>query len=273
MEQNQFRNWIEQFHKDGFLVLPEILDQKTCDQLKFDLDKELQKKFKEKYKTSRFIRKRMFEVSQANLELFWKEPIVTFAEQLIGDTRAPDQESYEGGVPAANEVHVIHNNSFKIPPESEGLGRSSWHQDDTPHAISLDGKPMHNIQLNVLCFTCLYYLTDVLTIDNGPTEVIRGSHLFGKACTGDITGYENRKVTCLGSAGTAVMFNNQVWHRGARNNSDQARYVTQITYAKRLVGHKYGTFMNYVMPSHVYSKIHDKRKSRLLGFLSHGAYG
>ncbi len=58
----------------------------------------------------------MFEVSEANLELFWKEPIVAFAEKLIGDTGAPDQESYEGGVPAANEVHVIHNNSFKMTP-------------------------------------------------------------------------------------------------------------------------------------------------------------
>ncbi len=67
------------------------------------------------------------------------------------------------------------------------------------------------------------------------------------------------------------MFNNQVWHRGAR--TIQIKHVTQITYAKRLVGHKYGTFMNYVMPSHVYSRIHDKRKLRLLGFLSHGAYG
>lgn len=31
--------------------------------------------------------------------------------------------------------------------------------------------------------------------------------------------------------------------------------------------------VNYVMPGDVYSKIHDKRKLRLLGFLSHGTYG
>jgi hypothetical protein len=72
--------------------------------------------------------------------------------------------------------------------------------------------------------------------------------------------------------GSAVCFNNQVWHRGAPNLSDQARYITQITYGKRLVGHKYYPFMNYQMPEHCYENASPKLKS-LLGFLPHGAYG
>jgi hypothetical protein len=68
------------------------------------------------------------------------------------------------------------------------------------------------------------------------------------------------------------MFNCQVWHRGAPNTSDRIRYMTQISYARRLIGHKYYPFMNYQMPEHVYANA-DERLKRLLGFLPHGAYG
>ena len=76
----------------------------------------------------------------------------------------------------------------------------------------------------------------------------------------------------LGPAGSVVMFNNQVWHRGGLNRSSRTRYITQVTYARRLVGHKYYPFMNYVMPEHVYKNADDRLK-RLLGFLNHGTYG
>jgi len=48
--------------------------------------------------------------------------------------------------------------------------------------------------------------------------------------------------------------------------------MTQITYARRIIGHKYTPFMNYQMPEHVYRDA-DERRRRLLGFLPHGAYG
>ena len=76
----------------------------------------------------------------------------------------------------------------------------------------------------------------------------------------------------LGRAGSVIMFNNQVWHRGGPNQSDRTRYITQITYARRIIGHKYFPFMNYEMPEHVFADA-DERKKRLLGFLPSGAYG
>ena len=39
------------------------------------------------------------------------------------------------------------------------------------------------------------------------------------------------------------MFNNQVWHRGRPNFSERTRYITQISYASYLVGHKFFPFM------------------------------
>ncbi len=68
------------------------------------------------------------------------------------------------------------------------------------------------------------------------------------------------------------MFNNQVWHRGAPNRSEQARAITQVSYGRRMVGHFFYPFMNYHMPEHVYSGAGPRLK-RLLGFLPSGAYG
>jgi ectoine hydroxylase-related dioxygenase (phytanoyl-CoA dioxygenase family) len=268
----QLHEWIETFHRDGFLVIPNVLTPEQCECLRADLDQVFDKiEHKQEHHPDRKFVKRMFEHSKYNLNLFVLEPIVTFAEHLIGGANGLDYAMHDG-IPNANVVHVIHNNSFTIPPDSDGLAQNKWHQDDTPHVLSLDGKPLTNIRLNVLAFTVNYYLTDVLLPENGPTQVIPGSHLFGKFCDGDLSGYDDRIHSCLGAKGTAVCFNNQVWHRGSKNTSTITRYITQLTYAKRLVGHKYAPFMNYQMPSHCYEGA-DQRLQQLLGFLPSGAYG
>jgi hypothetical protein len=269
------KEWIEKFHQEGGLVIPSVLDRATCLQLKNDLEAAYAMEGKK-----RGIIKRLFETSDANLQLFWQEPIVTFAEKLIADNGSDevllgeDLQSFTTGIPSANEVHVIHNNSFIIKAGKNGLGSSGWHQDDTPHVSSLDGQPLTNVRLNVLAITCLYYLTDVYSVDNGPTQFIKGSHLFGLHCTNERADqHQDKLVSALGPAGTCVIINNQTWHRGSPNTSDKDRYITQVSYAKRLIGHKYGDFMNYQMPEHIYQNVNEPRKRRLLGFLGHGAYG
>jgi ectoine hydroxylase-related dioxygenase (phytanoyl-CoA dioxygenase family) len=267
----KYNEWVEAFHRDGYLVIPSVLTEETCNELKDDLDAAIYDGGIGRRKSK--LKKRMFERSKANLELFWQDPVATFAETLIADNGSHDVKEYKRGIPSANETHVIHNNSFVINAGRDGLGGSCWHQDDTPHITSIDGQPLTNVRLNVLAITCLYYLTDVSSVENGPTQVIPGSHLFGRHCNGDITGLEDKIVSATGPVGTAVIINNQTWHRGSPNLSNRDRYCTQVTYAKRLIGHKYGNFIDYHMPKEVYNGITDPRKLRLLGFLGHGAYG
>lgn len=249
----QIATWVEQFHREGYLFLKDILTPATIHQLKTDLDEVLAEHTEETGGRIE-LHHRMFETSTANLGLFDMEPIVSFAEALIAD-----------------HCHIIHNNNFRTRP---GGGLSNWHQDDSPHFIVSHGAPPTNIHLPVLLFTANYYLTDVLTVDNGPTQVIPGSHLFGASPPDPIedTPYANQVVSNLGPAGSVIMFNNQVWHRGAPNTSSETRYMAQVSYARRLVGHKYYPFMNYTMPAHVYKNA-NPRLRQLLGFLPHGAYG
>ena len=254
------QDWIDKFHKDGFLVIQNVLPNDLVDQLKADLDALLGDTFKPEAKAELW--QRMFEVSQANLSLFDREPIVTFAERLIGD----DRPAY-----GADHVHVIHNNSFRT---RKGQGISNWHQDEPPYYVVTDGEPPTNVKLPVLLFTCNYYLTDVTTLDQGPTQFVPGSHLFGAPPPDAIEGsrWEDKVVNAYGGAGTAIMFSCQTWHRGAPNQSDRTRYVTQVSYAHRTIGHRYYPFMNYVLPEHVYADASPRRK-RLLGFVPTGPYG
>lgn len=250
---DQVDSWVEQFHRDGFLFLQNVLKPDTVAALKADLDQRLADLGN--YMGGTFqLQARMFESSATNLRLFDMEPIITFAERLI-----------------VGPCHVVHNNSFRTPP---GEGITAWHQDDPPHYLVTHGDPPTNVLLPVLLFSCNYYLTDVTDVKHGPTQVVPGSHLFGVSPPPSLEGAERdeKVVSCLGRAGSVIMFNNQLWHRGAPNQSDRTRYVTQVSYGRRLVGHKYYPFMNYQMPEHVYREASPRLK-RLLGFLPSGAYG
>ena len=256
VSEEQIQEWVEQFHRDGFLFVRNVLPPDWCAQMREDLDWALKENPNGLNNDAAHITlaHRMFETSEANLRLFDLEPIVSFAEALV-----------------APNCHVIHNNSFKSRP---GGGITTWHQDDTPHITVTDGKPPKNIRLSVMFFTANYYLTDVPEIEYGGTEVIPGSHLFGASPPPDLGGteWEDRIRYNLGNAGSVVMFNNQVWHHGGLNRSERTRYITQVTYGRRMIGHKYYPFMNYNMPEHVYKDANPRLK-RLLGFLDHGPYG
>ena len=73
-------------------------------------------------------------------------------------------------------------------------------------------------------------------------------------------------------AGSVVLFNDQVWHRGGPNRSR----ANAVHYPGRLRAAGNWTqvlsIMNYQMPTHVYQDA-NPLLLRLLGFLPHGAYG
>ena len=254
--ESQIGAWTEEFHREGCLFLRNVLPPDWTAELRADLEFALRENPNGLNNQSHraHLAHRLFETSVANLRLFAMEPMISLAEAIIG----PD-------------CHVIHNNSFISPP---GGGLEGWHQDDRPHYIVTEGEPPTNVHLPVLFFTANYYLTDVKEIENGGTETVPRSHLFGVGPPRQLEGteWEERVQYNLGPAGSVVLFNNQVWHQGGPNRSQRVRYITQVTYGRRIIGHKYYPFMNYSMPEHVYDGA-DERLRRVLGFLPHGSYG
>lgn len=248
----QMKEWVETFHRDGYLFIKNVLPPDIVTQLKADLDTALADHKEDGGSIE--LKTRMFENSDANLKLFDMEPIVSFAEALL-----------------SAGCHVVHNNSFK---SVIGGGITTWHQDDPPHYLVTHGDPPTNVRLPVLLFTANYYLTDCPELKYGPGQFIPGSHLFGASPPGNMEGtrWEDKIVSCLGPAGSVLLFNNQVWHRGAPNMSDRKRCMTQVSYGRRMVNHFFYPFMNYQMPAHCYENANPRLK-RLLGFLPSGAYG
>ena len=97
----QIAQWVEQFHRDGFLLVENVLPRDWCAQLRADLDRALADNPNglNNYSEYTKLAHRLFETSEANLRLFDIEPIVSFAEALV-----------------APNCHVIHNNSFQTLP-------------------------------------------------------------------------------------------------------------------------------------------------------------
>jgi ectoine hydroxylase-related dioxygenase (phytanoyl-CoA dioxygenase family) len=259
----------DQFYAEGYVVIPSVLSSEECSELREDLKRIV---VEEGARRHVGIYKRLFEKSNANLRLFMKEPVVSLAEAIIMDDYICRTEGSFPNNDKTLQCHVIHNNGLVVSPNQEGI--NTWHQDDPPHFIVKHAMPPCNIHLPVLVLTANYYLNDVTTVDHGPTMVIPKSHLFGRRCPKDLNEKEHEVVHCTAPEGSVVMFNCQLWHRGSKNRSDVTRYVSQVTYARRIIGHKYQPFMNYQMPQHVVDQIStDPRWKRLAGFIDSGPYG
>ena len=87
----------------------------------------------------------------------------------------------------------------------------------------------------VLWFTVQVALSDIDTIEHGPTQYVPGSHYSGRHPISQedpaFEGQGPKSVFC--KAGDIYFTNHQAWHRGAPNTSDRIRYVMQLQYAQR----------------------------------------
>jgi ectoine hydroxylase-related dioxygenase (phytanoyl-CoA dioxygenase family) len=253
----QVAEWVARFHRDGYVFFPAFLPQELCTELREDFDR-----VSPTHQKPTECAVRMFEHSRANLDLFECEPIVSLAEALLGEDNRLGTET----------CHVVHNNSFRT---RNGGGWSAWHHDDSPHFLCTDDNPPTNIHLPVLLMTANFYLTDQPTPEHGPGQVVAGSHRFGKVPPADLAGtrWEPQITSCTGNAGSVMVFNSQVWHRGAPNHSDRVRYVTQVSYGRKSISHFFHPFMDYRMPEHCLAWADTPRRKRLLGYLPSGPYG
>jgi ectoine hydroxylase-related dioxygenase (phytanoyl-CoA dioxygenase family) len=279
---SHFREWADYFHKHGYIILDHALDEKEVKSIKDELEVENKKTHKARHlKEKRHVKHTcFFEKSPSTVKLIGTNITSDFAEYLIADVDGYTHDSKTG---SSLTAHVFHNNAFSIPPGGRGQA-PSWHIDDPPQNVIVPkGRKLPSwVKLPVLACTYMIWLSDCDTVENGPTHVLPGSHRYGCKVDVDILNLpqnQNRIVACTGKAGTAVLVNSQTWHRGAANTSDQYRHTLQISWGRRIIGHKYDTIMNYQMPKHVITQI-EKLKieynlptlSFRMGFLPMGAY-
>lgn len=264
INESNFRDMADHFHTNGFIILDNAIPQDKLDKIRDDLNKiDNQKKSKKSLNGNRHIvHKCFFENSKATVDLISNSKLYDFASYIIGDV--------PGNRGNTLTAHLIHNNAFIVP--SKGRGQApSWHTDDALQQIILNpGTTLPSyVKLPVLVVTYMIWLSDCNTPDNGPTYVVPGSHRFGSVVDNELA--DQLGIPACGKAGTAVLINSQVWHRGCENKSDIPRETLQLTFGRRIIGHKFKSIMNYQMPEHITKNMNEKTKERF-GFLEGGAY-
>jgi len=254
---------LEQFTRDGFLVIPDALSADQVSALLSAVQRAFNQPSAEAdlYHMPDMWRPKMFEQEQVFEDLVDNPAVIDLIESVVG-----------------NDCHIIANSALRT---TSGKGISFWHVDETvrfprPVDVPLDARipmPCFIVNLN-------YYLCDV-DEDLGPTQFVPGSHRSGRQprdpedyAAPDSPVYEGQGVvSAVGKAGTCVMWHDQTWHRGAINHTpDRIRWVQQVPYGRRFIAQRFYPFINYTFPEQILARS-TPRRQRLFGKHGLGAYG
>ena len=110
---------------------------------------------------------------------------------------------------------------------ADSLGEQAWHADG-PHLFDDDDGSDRTLPPHA--FTCFFPMVD-LTVDNGPTEFVPGSHIKGREYSATAAP-ERSTRTPLAKAGDCVIFDYRLWHRGLPNRSDSDRPVLYLVVSR-----------------------------------------
>lgn len=249
---------VADFRRDGYRVIPNMFTPDEIEAYKAGIDRVLDSDDfpTNYYADGRFVAVRLFETDSIFEELLTREPIISLAESILG----------------AN-CHLIAQNAIRNKP---GVAIDFFHADDLVIAPLPDEIPRHDPRVNLPIFlmTVQIPLTDIPSIEYGPTEFIPGSHYSGRGPNDKKNPtFEGRgPVPVLCKAGDVYLHNGQCWHRGAPNTSDRTRYLLQLVYGMRFISQRFYPFVTYRMPQHVLDNA-DERRKRVLGLHGHGPYG
>jgi ectoine hydroxylase-related dioxygenase (phytanoyl-CoA dioxygenase family) len=257
-ETQQIERFKQDFYRDGFLLIPSVLQPQEITALKEAVDRVFADSHWEDTNNvySSFVAVRLFETAQVFEELLTREPIIGLMENILGA-----------------DCHLIAQNIVRNAP---GQAIDRYHADDTVIFPLPEEMQRHDprMAMPVFILTVQILLTDVPSLEYGPSQYIPGSHYSGRQPNDPINPtFEGREpVTILGKAGDIYLHNGQCWHRGAPNTSDRMRYLLQMAFAQRWVSQRFYPFVNYACPQHVMERA-DERRQRVLGIHPKGAYG
>lgn len=118
-----------------------------------------------------------------------------------------------------NDINLLYMGVMWARPASEGItDHQKWHADGG-HLFDHCHLPPH-------CINVFFPLIDVAS-EHGPTEVQPGSHVLGK-----FNDTSHSVVGLEAKAGSAILFDYRLKHRGGLNTSQQPRPILYLAFAK-----------------------------------------
>ena len=229
----------EQFFRDGFVYIPGVLTEGEINALRektdeFFADPQLADRTNPHLADVRYIQmgahadsqepmpfilRNTIELDPIFRDMLLREPILSLAEAIVGEN-----------------CKFCGQNVLRNLP---GLSIDRWHVDGPVHFPVTEGMPRHDpcLRMPVMWFTVQMALNDIDTIEEGPTQYVRGSHYSGRHPNdqdfphGEPEFEGNKPVSILCKAGDIYLQDPQCWHRGAPNLSNKTRYIIQSQYA------------------------------------------
>lgn len=231
------REIIRDFKRDGFVLIPKVLDpdEVTALRQKSDLLFEDPAIIQAGYVQGGWILRHTNELDRIFCDLLVREPIISLMEAIFG--------------PGCQQcgMNVLRNDRTKA------IDR--WHVDDALFFPLPADIPRHDprIDMPIFWLTVQVPLTDIDSIDHGPTQYVPGSHYSGQhPPKTEPPEFEGRSpVSVLCKAGDIYLHNSQCWHRGTPNRSDRVRYLLQQQYGARWAFPRYNAYIRYKMPEHL----------------------
>ncbi|MDB6095250.1 MAG: putative protein involved in biosynthesis of mitomycin antibiotics/polyketide fumonisin [Verrucomicrobia bacterium] len=199
---------IDQFYRDGNAIVKGVLSTEECAALRVLTD--------EAAKSSpSFIVRNPEEMNIAFARLFIREPILSLVQKILGP-----------------EARFCGQNVIRNVP---GQSISHWHVDDKleyplpPDVPRWDAR----VRLPMTWLSVQVPLSDITSPEDGPTEIVKGSHYSGRVSPKENPVFEGRGAEpVLCHAGDIYIFNHQLWHRGSPNTGKRTRYLMQLQYAR-----------------------------------------
>jgi hypothetical protein len=137
--------------------------------------------------------------------------------------------------PAFETVELLLGSKFVVVAGTiwvTGKGREMGMHVDR-QAVSLPEEMLRDPRVRVPIFTCtLHYYLDDQVEEIGPTLIVPGSHLAGRAPNDESTWNGKAPKMISVKAGGAVLFRHDLWHGAVKNSSERRRYMIQVHYAE-----------------------------------------
>lgn len=233
---NQHAQYLEEIAIRGFTLIEEVLEavelQIIRDKMDALLEADIQRFTREhllavrEFGTLRF----MMLGDRYFLGLINLRPVMNIIEALLGPTC------------------ILHLQNGIIPLLDETHQQSEFHQD---YRRWMNG---FNVSFNA------FLMIDEFTLDNGATYVVPGTHLCEQKPSAEYMNRYGEQVT--GRAGSAVIFNSRLWHRGGANRTAQPRRAINMQYTPPYVRQQ----VDYTccLPEEEYERL-PEREQQLLG--------
>ena len=241
------RDIVDTSRRDGFVHIPGVLDADEVTRLRDTTDRLMddpeilaaetpdlhEQRYVQMHKGENiqtpFILRNTLSLDPIFPAMLLREPIFSLAEAVVGPN-----------------CRFCGQNVLRNQP---AVSIDRWHADGAIHFPVPNDVPRHDPRIPppALWITVQIALSDIDTIEHGPTQYVPGSHLSGKHPNEqDNPTFEGREaVSVYCKAGDIYIQDPQCWHRGAPNTSDRVRYLMQNQYAVDWAYRRFG-WMNRV---------------------------